>query len=382
MEIAGGVYRELCCIPKWDAIFGSGGRAAAAVASLSPDSVLHTYFEKIPDTALINKFGISVQNSSRPTSIAFSYFHPLSTPHIEPKSSEIIKQPKIEVCGDVVLRFGFLEGDAVINARRAVYDPQTWQNPASFGSNGSSAKELAIVLNELELQYATGIDDTNLAALHLMEQQAVSIVIVKRGVKGAIVFERNGNVSIVPVYRTSKVFKIGTGDVFSAMFTYYWGEKEFSAADAADMASRSVATYCNTIQLPIKDDNLSLLQPIKFEKSGSILLHGVVDTIGQRYEMEEAKYILKEFGVGVFCPNLGDTVNGEETAVLVIAAEFNAELLDMIDRAKKDDLPVIILNETKEKTDHVSLDNIEVVDDFSSAIYLAAWAAAENANSM
>ena len=44
MEIAGGVYRELCCIPKWDAIFGSGGRAAAAVASLSPDSVLHTYF--------------------------------------------------------------------------------------------------------------------------------------------------------------------------------------------------------------------------------------------------------------------------------------------------------------------------------------------------
>ena len=166
------------------------------------------------------------------------------------------------------------------------------------------------------------------------------------------------------------------------MFTYYWGEKEFSAADAADMASRSVATYCNTIQLPIKDDNLSLLQPIKFEKSGSILLHGVVDTIGQRYEMEEAKYILKEFGVEVFCPNLGDAVNGEETAVLVIASEFNVELLDMIDRAKKDDLPVIILNETKEKTEHVSLDNIEVVDDFSSAIYLAAWAAAENANSM
>ncbi|MGA9671374.1 MAG: hypothetical protein WBQ94_19335 [Terracidiphilus sp.] len=45
MHIVGGFYREICYIPPWNAVFGSGGRAAAAVSRLSPGSVLHTYAE-------------------------------------------------------------------------------------------------------------------------------------------------------------------------------------------------------------------------------------------------------------------------------------------------------------------------------------------------
>jgi len=45
MDIAGGLYRERCYIPKWDALFGSGGRAAAAISILSPGGILHTYVE-------------------------------------------------------------------------------------------------------------------------------------------------------------------------------------------------------------------------------------------------------------------------------------------------------------------------------------------------
>lgn len=382
MQIVGGVYREQCCVPHWDAVYGSGGRAAAAIASLSPDSVLHTYLEDQLDAAPINKFGIPIRHYRRSTGIVFLYFHPLSRPHIQPPTSEIIKHPKIEVKGDVVLRFGFLEGDSVVDARRAVYDPQTWRNPPSFGSNGSVANELAIVLNELELRCATGLDDINLAALHLMKQQGAILVVAKRGVKGATVFESNGKVSIVPAYRSSGVFKIGTGDVFSAVFTHYWGEKGLPASIAADFASRSVASYCGTVQLPVKEEGLSQLEPIKFVASGSILLHGEVDTIGHRYEMEEARFILKEFGVEVSCPILGDAFDGEETAVLAIATEFSAEVLDIIDRAKRNKIPVIILNGAKAKMDHLHLDHAEVVDDFSSAIYFAAWAAAENANSL
>lgn len=384
MQIVGGVYRELCCVPDWDAIYGSGGRAAAAISSLSPDSVLHTYLEDGFDAALISRFGIPIRHYPRSTGIAFSYFHPLSRPHIEPPSSEIIKQSKIEVNGDVVLRFGFLEGDSVISARRAVYDPQTWRDQQPFGSNGSIAKELAIVLNELELRCATGIDDIHLAASHLMEHQGATIVVAKGGVKGATVFESNRKISIVPAYRSSGVFKIGTGDIFSAVFTHYWGEKGLSAAIAADIASRSVSVYCSTMQLPVKDDVLSQLVAVKFVASGSVLLHGGVDTIGQRYTMEEARFILKELGVNVLCPQLGDVVNGDETAVLLIEDGLGSEVTELINRAKKNKTHVVLLQGAGAKTGDIYLDdsNTEVVDDFSSALYFSAWAAAENASSI
>ena len=372
----------MCCVPPWDETYGSGGRAAAAISSLSPDSTLHTYLEDGLDKTLTSKLGIKIRRYPRPTGIAFSYFHSLSKPHIQPPSGEIIKQPKIEVSGNVVLRFGFLEGNAVINARRAVYDPQTWQNPPSFASNGSVAKELAFVLNELELRSTTGINDIKLAACHLMDHQDAAIVVVKGGTKGATVFESDGIVSIIPAFRSSEVFKIGTGDVFSAVFTHYWGEKSLSPSIAADIASRSVAAYCSNKLLPIEEEGLSQLVPIKFLAPGSILIYGSVDTVGQRYTMEEARFILREFGVDVSCPNLGDTSNGKETAVLLIEDGFDSEVSELINLAKGNNTPVVLLKAADKKIDNTFLDDssIEVVDDFSSALYFAAWAAAENEN--
>lgn len=377
MQIVGGFYREQCCFPEWNEWFGSGGRAAAVVSALSPGSVLHTYSEDINNLKFLNGLGIKTQCHSRSTGIVFSYFHTLSKPYIQPPPHEIIKQSKIEVNGDVVLRFGFLEGEAVIDARRAVYDPQARLNPPSFGANGSIAEELAVVLNELELRCITGIDNINSAALHLMEHQGTKVVVVKGGVRGATVFESNGKISIIPAYRSKGVFKIGTGDVFSAVFTHHWGEKGLSAANAADIASRSVAVYCSTIQLPVEDDRLSQLTPINFVTHGSVLLRGGVDTIGRRYAMEEARFVLRELGVTVSCPTLGDNVSEEESVVLIIEDGLDEEISEFIIQAENAGKQVIVLNETRAKIDHMNLGATEVVDDFSSALYFAAWAAAE-----
>jgi len=216
MHIAGGLYRELCQVPAWDAVFGSGGRAAAAVSALSPGSTLYTYVEDFESSRAISlkELGIELRLSPRPTPIVFAYFHPLSRPHIQPPPDEIARQPPIQVNGDAALRFGFLEGDAVVAARRAVYDPQTWRNPALFGANGSVAEELAIVLNELELRSAAGLNDLKSAASLLMESQGAAVIVAKGGARGAMVFERGGRAAHVPAYRSSRVFKIGTGDVF------------------------------------------------------------------------------------------------------------------------------------------------------------------------
>src|SRR3546814_15505823 len=82
--------------------------------------------------------------------VAFDYFHPLSTPGISPVPGRLEPLPPIHVEGEVVLRFGMLEGDAIVKADRAVYDPQSAFSTPRFTDNGSQANHLAIVLNRVE----------------------------------------------------------------------------------------------------------------------------------------------------------------------------------------------------------------------------------------
>lgn len=385
MHIVGGLYRELCCMPAWDAVFGSGGRAAAAISALSPGSILHTYAEDFGSegVASLAKLGIEMRLSPRPVAIVIAYFHPMSRPYIQPDSETIERQPVIQVSGDAVLRFGLLEGDAVVNARRAVYDPQTWKNPVPFGENGSVANELAIVLNELELRSATGLDDLNLAALQIMESQQAVVVVAKGGVRGATVYERGGEGIPIPAYRSSRVFKIGTGDVFSAIFAHYWAEKRLPAVDAADIASRSVAAYCSVVRLPLADVELRDRIPIRYMAPGSVILEGSTDTLGQRYTMEEARFILHEMGVEVFSPalNAADFIP-KANSVLVIAEGLGEKVAENVERAKSAGMPVVVLQEGGARPGVAAINDADavVIDDFASAIYFAAWASAEHNN--
>lgn len=380
MHIAGGLYRELCCLPPWNAVFGSGGRAAAAVSALSKGSTLHAYSQSVVSegAASLEMLGINVRLNLRPTDIAFAYFHPLSRPNIQPEPSEITPQPPLQVSGEAVLRFGFLEGDAVVDARRAVYDPQTWRTPVPFHKNGSVARELAIVLNELELRSATGIEDLNLAALYLMENQDASVVVAKRGVRGAMVFERGYETAHIPVYRSSRVFKIGTGDVFSAIFAHCWAEKGLPAKKAANEASRSVAAYCGSGQLPLEDDELRDLVPLKSSNLGVVALEGSVGTIGQRYTMEEARFLLRELGVDVTCQVLGALSREPAASVLILADGLGEGVAELVQAAKASGTSVVVLREEcSYQTCLSSIDaDIVVTDDFVSALYFAAWAAA------
>ena len=380
MQIAGGFYREQCCRPSWDAMFGSGGRAAIAVCALSPGSSLHAYAEDHDNDAFValKKQGIELQLSQRPTGVVFSYFHPLSRPHIYPPPTEIVCQPAITVNGDVVLRFGFLEGEALVDADYAVYDPQTWRNPVTFGANGSRANVLAIVLNELELRSSTGIDDLKRAAQQIILKQNATVVVVKRGIRGAMVYENSGAVTSIPAYKSSRVFKIGTGDVFSAVFTHFWAEKKLPATEAADLASRSVATYCNNRQLPIVAEGLYQLAPYYYSIPGTVLILGEAGSIGQRYTMEEARFVLKELGVKVCCPVLDGELSCSASAVLILAEGIRSKTIQMIESELPIDLPKIVLLErgvhSYELKNAIAMAKTLIIDDFTTAIYTTAWA--------
>lgn len=383
MQIAGGFYRELCCRPAWDAMFGSGGRASIAVCALSPGSSLHAYAEDCDSEALValKEQGIELQLRQRPTGIVFSYFHPLSRPHIHPPPHEITRQPAITVKGDAVLRFGFLEGEAVVDTDYAVYDPQTWRNPVPFSANGSRANVLAIVLNELELRSSTGLNDLNRAAQEIMKNQMAEVIVLKRGVWGATVHERSGLVTPISAYKSSHVFKVGTGDVFSAVFAHFWAEKKFPAAKAADLASRFVAVYCNSVQLPVAKSDTDSLEPVKCRESGTVLLAGSIDSIGQLYTMEEARFVLQELGIEVCCPALDGKLSYSASAALILAEGIDAKTIRNFENEFLLDLPVIVLQEKGVRIDDLSnspaLAKASIVDDFTTSIYKAAWAALE-----
>ncbi|WP_236960205.1 PfkB family carbohydrate kinase [Methylobacterium durans] len=251
MIIAGGCYLEVCTVPRWRRLFGSGGRAAAAVGRLSPGTVLHTYAHRtwVPDVvSSLHAFGVTASVRPIDQRISFSYFHPLSPALLEP--AEPTAQAPLAVSGDIVLRFGFVEGDAVVEARRAVHDPQTGQAAQAFRANGSRAETLAVVLNQGEAEVATGAAGDDVGAALLAAHRA-DVVVVKRGCEGARVFRAQGAPADIPAYRSERVFKIGSGDVFSAAFAHHWGERGLEPAAAADLASRHVAHFVDYHALPL-----------------------------------------------------------------------------------------------------------------------------------
>lgn len=380
MHIVGGVYRELCLKPEWDKMLGSGGRAAKAVALLSRGSTLHCYIDETSRSqfGMFSRYGIDVRCVPRANPIVFAYFHPLSRPHLQPSLDQIRQEPPLKVHSEVVLRFGLIEGNAIVTANKAVYDPQTWQDLPRFQDNGSSADELAIVLNERELSAASGQTDLQTAATRIIQDQGANVVLVKRGAIGATLFSSDGRMWHIPAYRSQRVFKIGTGDIFSAAFTYYWGEAGLDPHEAADRASRAVATYCINAELPIARAHDQSGKAVNGIEDGPILLLGSIDTIGRRYTIEEARFSLRELGQKVICPALGDTLDRRQPkAMLVLADGIDSHSLNLARDYFDKGLPSIVLDEaTPPKSDDIHTVGIKT-NDFTTALYWAAWATTE-----
>ncbi|PWL16273.1 hypothetical protein DKP76_18375 [Falsochrobactrum shanghaiense] len=381
MHIAGGLYRELCLHPHWDALLGSGGRAARALSRLSPGNIFSCYFERPHEVdTVLSALGVNGSCAFRADPIAFAYFHPLSRPHLQPARSELRKMPPLKIEGRAVLRFGFLEGDAIVNAEKAVYDPQTTGEFPPFFSNGSTAKQLALVLNEQELLSVARIDDVEVAAASILEIHRASCIVVKRGIKGVAVFEPGTASRFIPAFRSTRVFKIGTGDVFSAAFAYYWAELGQDLFTAALSASKQVARYCDNPLAPL-EPLASGAHDVREERHPvceprTVLLLGAIKTLGQRYSIEEARYSLADLGLTVICPALENVELShiQVSTVLVLADGIEPDMLSLAHTLVDEGVKCVALAELPQSSDQLTrLVNCETTDDFTTALYLAGW---------
>ncbi|WP_052522680.1 carbohydrate kinase family protein [Ensifer sp. BR816] len=354
---------------------GSGVRAAAALSNLCPSLELYTYRSTAIGQAFdyLTGMGVIVHCSPRSHDIAFAYFHPLSTPHIEPTILPVRSAPMV-VKGQNVLRFGFLEGSAVVNAERAVYDPQTARCIERFSSNGSRAEKLALVLNEAELRAYTGIDDVEAGTALLLQNNEAEVVILKRGVRGALAASKNGSMSTIPAYQSRRTFKIGTGDIFSAVFAFYWAELRCSPVEAAHLASKAVSFYCDFRQVPLPlnfaDDRVPIVGP----SPSCVILKGSTATLGRRYSLEEARHCIETLGIRVIAPDIDLSTHaqdvGLEASLLILADGLaETEIRSILDEHSERETRIILDEERR-----ASLASLTgVTDDFTTAIYSVCW---------
>lgn len=404
ITIVGGVYKEICVEPAWEQIFGSGGRAAAALTDLTDGVSLRTYVadkERGSLESLSETFGFKVEADSVPNTVLFSYYHGLSEPRIRPAVHQISRAAPIIVRDTNILRFGFIEGDAIVNGETVIYDPQNAYNPRPFHENGSTAEKLAIVANHNEcLRLAKNkYDKDQIEELGkaLLEEQHANVLIIKRGSFGATVFTAN-EIRKLPAFRTLRVWPIGSGDVFAAVFAHQWAVAKVDAFEAARIASLSTAYYCQTKSLPIPVDLSKTFspEPLTIEPGGfpttrnRLYLAGPFFTMAQRWMIDQGRRHLSDQGFEVFSP-FHDVGYGSATEVVpadiealdqsdivfAIVDGLDSGTLFEVGYARAKDKPVVAFaqNESENNLKMLEGTHCEIVDDFASAIYFATWAA-------
>lgn len=393
LTIVGGVYLEQCVQPLWSALFGSAGRALSAVTDLAPQELkLVTYADERTRSQvemLAASAGGAVEIYPCDSTVSFDYLHPLATPVISPALSRIVQSVPIKVSGKVVLRYGMLEGDAIIDADVAIYDPQSAFGAVAFSANGSSARRLAVVLNQAEAMSISGLREPMAAASWLLKEEGAEVVVLKMGPAGALVITATGKTR-VPLYRTERVWKVGSGDVFSSTFAALWGVQGMDPVRAADCASRAVAHYCDTRSLP--GPGLAELEALTYAEvqpgSGRVYLAGPFFDLGQRWLVEEARHLMLDMGAQVFSPvhevgpGPANIVAPEDLAgldkcdvVLAILNGLDPGTIFEVGYAVKAGTPVIALaqNVKDEDLKMVAGSGCELTDDFASAIYRTIW---------
>lgn len=315
--IVGGTYFERCLCPELNQLYGSGGRAAAALSGES-DVELHTYVcpaNRNDVERLCNRFNIKLVAHQSDQAVAFRYVHGLRPPTVSPHPLALRAASPIEAQGETLLVFGMLEGHSKVTGKSVVYDPQSEAMPVGFRARGSRAERLAVVMNESEAIALGNSTDLKAAIQAVREAEGAELIIAKRGAAGALGNDASGWFEI-PAYWTESVMPIGSGDIFSAAVTLYWGQKGYPARDAADLASRTVADYVASRRLPLLPEReaKSNFSETVSVVPGTVYLAAPFFNFQQRWMLEEARVALAASGLRVFSP-LHDVGRGPPSAV-------------------------------------------------------------------
>lgn len=402
MHVAGGAYLEEVEFYGYRNVFGSAVRAAAASAGLSGDNVslvtcaADDFKRTLRSHADAFGFNLDIQSTTG-QAIGFRYYHGLTDGKLI-GWSDTDREYRLSVSGaSACLRFGMVEGTAVVSGDRVVYDPQS-PDPESFHENGSQADQLAIVLNDAEAKNWSSKSDIRGAGEFLLEYPDVEVVVIKQGPRGAFVFDGD-QVRFVPSYRTNYVWPVGSGDVFSGVFAHYWADRQIDAMQAALRASAAAAYFCETQNLPIPEDPQSKPEftgeKVSLPGEGAsphVYLAGPFFTLGQRWLINETRRSLLNMGAEVFSPVHEVGVKSPDNKPQEIASsdleglhssDIVLALMDEADRgtsmeigyARSEGIPVVVYADHLVDRHKTMLEGTgcHIFDHFPTAVYQAVW---------
>jgi nucleoside 2-deoxyribosyltransferase len=402
MIVVGGTYDEFCFEPRWEQKYGSGFRACWVLNKLNPTNVItfHTfadtnsksYLEQFKQDINFNPVVIAIDKT-----VQFQYDFPLATPTIHPRPDLLTPaENKINVSGENILYYGMIEGIAVVNGNKVIYDPQSPSNPKPFSKTGSTAKELAVVINLTEARRMVGDRNANIEKIRkfFFENEKVTILVLKMGPKGAMVFYQN-ETEVVPVYETTYVWPIGSGDVFAAVFAHYWVTGS-TPLEAAKMASWNTACYCNsqTFNFPAFE-SLEDIKPLHMKDfpKGQVYLAGPFFTFSERWLVEQIYRCLSEMNIKVFSPwhhvgygSAKDVVHldikgiNESKLIFAIIDGLDSGTLFEVGYSIAKEIPVIcyVENESSDSTKMMEGTNCILEKDLTTAIYKSLWMLSKN----
>jgi len=397
LSVVGGTYHEVCVDPETDDLYGSALRGAAALGERDfKVELISCIAEKdfATVTSVCDTFGIAPQFTFIDETVTFLYYHPLSSPDAIGTVLDGIPIQLPDFSSDIILYYGMIEARVAVHGNYVVYDPQ---NHIPFSATGSTAKHLSLVLNKNEACLLSGADDNtslDIVGRSLLTSQKADVVVIKNGSKGAVIVEKD-NYKEIPVYQTHSVWPIGSGDVFSAVFAWQWAIEHSSPYDAAIIASRYTATYCQSKLLPLPSSPENLLAITTRTSSKKIYLAGPFFTMSQRWLINEFRTSLTDFGNEVFSPyhevgvvQLQDIKSGsipiaekdlkglrQADLILAILCDSDPGTLFEIGYAKAIGKEVIIFSENIKEADLLMLYGTQctIISDFSTAVFMASW---------
>lgn len=395
ISVVGGLYWERCLFPLREDLYGSGGRAACILAGLG-----HTVeFQTAADSDAVRRFqahansitGIACSFVSIERSVRFSYSHPLAPPTIDPPKISDAK-PHIEASGNAILCYGMLDAKISVRGEKVVYDPQSPTSPSSFRTIGE-ANQLVVIVNETEAIGLSGEATLDQALITIASEEGADAVIVKRGPRGCLLWTPDGIVEQA-CYRTSRIYKIGSGDVFSAVFFREWALGGSDILDATVAAARATAVYCEAGEvLALKagsyDEAARRWAPSEvIEDHKGVYLAGPFFTTAERWLVAEAHRTLEEFNLEVFSPfhdvGLGkpeevvvQDLKGLDSSSVVLALLDGADpgTIFEIGHARSRNIDVVILAENfpPKALTMFKGSGCEIYTDLAAALYACCW---------
>lgn len=394
IDVVGGTYLERCIEPFWENIFGSGLRAALTIKGLDCKCkvVFHTitnsYGKRHLEMHYDGVIECDIVESKDSSPVAFYYQNELKPPTVYYHD---IKYPGISVRVNNCVVFGMIEGPAIVDADYVVYDPQSPNNPISFSETGSRANHLCVIMNEKEAQRWTGKKLDEDIKKSIFSSERCDCLVLKKGASGALVFDGPESPGVVvPVFKTPKVWTIGSGDVFSSAFGYYWMIARKNPTECAVLASKAVASYSNSRSL---DDLENQMQHDSFDahvpiSSGMVYLAGPFFTMAERSFVNECRDALIGAGLSVFSPFHDVGIGGPDEVVpkdieAIRGCKTIFAILDGMDSGTVFEVgygialgkKVVVLaeNETKSHLQMMYGTKCIVVSDFTTAIYTTCW---------